>query len=197
MASRTNVFENVVERPRELLEDLDLRDRAEHLREWVGDPRERVAEVRERASEVRERAEELQEDLEPLLRRGAIQVLTLAQALLSVLMTVPRLIVRALGVTARLADRTERARETGHELSERARDLAHALPMSRKMRWKRRTKTSLIMLGAFGIGFVVGWFVAQRQLDELVEEAPVGLAPVAEPLREVADDGDERSGTGA
>ncbi len=237
MASRSSVLETVVERPLELLEDLDLRDRADEaskqlgkhtkdlrkrskeaakrgreltaeagefageLRDRAEDLRERVGDPRERAVEVRDRAEHLQEDLEPFLRKLAIDVLTLVRGLLGVLIAVPRLIVRALGALGDLADRAEVAREKGHELSERARDAAHSLPLSRKMRWQRRFRLSLVVAVAFGIGFVIGWFVAQRQLDELVEDAPVGLQPVAEPLRGVPGEGDGEptpgSGTGA
>lgn len=240
MASSSGVLEAITERPRELLDDLDLRDRAadlsrdvqkrrkdlrkrskkavkrtrkltaealdraEDLRERVGDPRERAAELREAAGEASEVVRDRAEDLEPVLRKLAIDLLTAIRGLIGVLMAVPRLIVRGLGFAGDLIDRAEVAREKGHEYSERALDVAHNLPLSRRMRWRRRVSTTLLVAIAFAIGFAVGWVLAQRAMDEVLEEVVDDvrppLQPVDDPADEAATDADHaepETGTGA
>ena len=208
MASPTGVLGAVTERPRELIDDLDLRKRskqaakhtrrltaeamdlAEDVRERVGDPRERVVEVRDAATEASEAVRDRAEDLEPVLRKLVIDLLTAFRGLIGVLMAVPRLIVRGLGMAGDLLDRTEVAREKGHEYSERALDVAHNLPLSRRMRWRRRVGTTLLLGVAFAIGFAVGWVLAQRAMEEVIDEAPAPLQPVGEPLHDVTDGGE-------
>ncbi len=244
MASRGGVLAAVADRPRELLDDLDLRDRvedvadelqkrskdlskdlrqgsqqaakrtreltgdalelAEDLRERVGDPRERAEELREAAIEAAETARERAEDLQPLVRRCAANVLQVFHGLLGVLLVVPRLMVSGLGALADLVDRAEvageKGREKGHELAERARDAAHAVPPSRRMRWKRRCTNAGLVGGGFAIGFAVGWFAARRAAEEPAEygfeDAPADLQPVGEPLRPVDEDEPTQPGTG-
>jgi hypothetical protein len=240
MASPSGVLEAITERPRELLDDLDLRDRAaglsrdvqkrrkdlrkrskkaakrtrkltaealdraEDLRGRIGDPRERAAELRDAAVDASESVRDRAEDLEPVLRKLAIDVLTVFRGLIGVLMAVPRLIVRGLGFAGQLIDRAELARQKGHEYSERALDAAHNLPLSRRMRWRRRVSTTLLIGLAFAVGFAVGWVLAQRALDEVLEEVVDDvrppLQPVEDPVEETvaAEDRDEpETGTGA
>lgn len=198
MASRNGVLEAVTERPRELFDDLDLRDRATDLAQDVQkrskDLRKRsqkaakqtrsfTADAMDRAEDLRDRAE----DLEPLMRKLAIDLLTGFRAFIGVLMVIPRLIVRGLGIFQDLLDRGEVAREKAHELSERARDVAHTVPMSRGMRRRRRVWTALLVTGGFAIGFATGWILANRARDVHEEEFPALLEPVGDPLQRVPE----------
>ena len=198
MASRNGVLEAVTERPRELFDDLDLRDRATDLAQDVQkrskdlrkrsqkaakQTRELTAEAVDRAEDLRDRAE----DLEPLMRKLAIDVLTAFRALIGVLMVIPRLVVRGLGIFQDLIDRSEVAREKGHELSERARDAAHAVPMSRGMRRRHRLWTALLVGGGFVVGFATGWILANRAREVREEEFPALLEPVGDPLQRVPE----------
>lgn len=221
MASRSGVLEAVTERPRELLDDLDLRDRAsgfadevqkrrkdlskrsqqaakrtrkltaeavdraEDLRGFVGDPRDRAEELREVALDVSGSVRDRAEDLQPLVRKLAIDVLTAFRAVIGVLLFVPQLIVRAIGLFGDLLDRAEVAKERGYELSERARDAAHAVPPSRRMRRRRRVRTTVLVGGGFVVGFVTGWLLAQRVQEVRDAELAPALQPVGEPLRPV------------
>ncbi len=220
MGNRGSGLAKIGERPREWLDDLDLkdlkdlpgdlrdrvgdpRDRIEELRDVVGNPRERVDELREVATETAETARERAEDLEPVLRQLAIQILTVFRALVGLLLIVPRLVVRGLGAVGDLLDRAEVAREKGYELSERARDVARSVPPSRRGRWKRRLLATTLFGAGFAIGFAIGWFTANRLQEDSFYEEPSGLQSRAEPLRPVPEDADAASddepgtGTGA
>lgn len=222
MASRTGVLDAVSERPRELLDDLDLRDlakdmqkrskdlrkrsakaakrtrklsadaleRAEDLRDRVGDPRDRARELQGAAVDATDYVRDRAEDLEPVLRRLVIDALVAFRAMIGVFMAVPRLIQRGLGLVGDLLDRSEVAQERAYEFSERAREAAHAVPMSRRMRRRRRVWTALLVGGGFAIGFVTGWVLANRARDAEEDELPALLEPVGDPLKSVPE-GDE------
>jgi len=218
MAKRGTVLSKVGDRPRAWLDDLDLDDLADDLRDRVedglerledlsdavGDPRDRVEDLRDAAVDTADAARGRWDDLQPTLRAAAIQLLRVVHAAIELAMFVPRLAVRALGAIGDLLDRAEVAREKGYELSERARDMAHAVPPSRRGRWKRRLSATVLVGVGFAIGFAVGWFAASRLQDDVLFEEPAGLEPIAEPLRPVPHetsegrDGDEpETGTGA
>lgn len=161
-----------------------------------------LEELRDRAEELRDRAEDASsavrdgiEDLGPLVRRTAINVLEAFQAILRVALALPRLAVKLLGLLRVAAVHAEDARERGHELSERARDRARAIPPSRRGRWANRARTAGVFGGGFAIGAAVGWLLAGRRAPEYLQDAPVVLQPVGDDAD--ADEGDAMDGSEA
>ncbi len=130
--------------------------------------RDRADQVLERADDVRERAPEMIEDLRPVVRRTEIRAWSLLRAATDVLLLVPRIVVRVLGV---LADTIDELADRGEHLAERGREVADSLPAARSTRRRRRVRGALWVTGGFAAGFVTGWLVAQRQAEELVYEA--------------------------
>lgn len=110
--------------------------------------------------------------VEPRARRAGIGALEVAQALLAVGVAVPRLVARALKIARVLTEQAESAQQRGHDLAERARDLAHSVPPSARFARSRRWKAfGWITLGFVG-GFIAGWVagdargLAARARDE-------------------------------
>jgi hypothetical protein len=156
--------------PRERLADLHLRGRLEGAREQAG---ELGHEVLERASEVRERVPELLEDLEPASRRARIKGWELVRTLIGVLLILPRLLVRLVGV---LPNVVERAAEQGGEVADRARHVAGSVPSVRHARRRRQRQLAAWTAGGFVAGAVTGWLLGRRTRPELTYEATVGDA---------------------
>ncbi len=163
-------------------------------------------ELRDRAEDLRDRAEDVStavrdgvDDLGPLLRRTVINVLEAFQAVLRVVLALPRLAVKLLGLLRVAAVHAEDARERGHELTERARDRARAIPPSRRGRWANRARTVGLFGGGFAAGAAVGWLLASRRAPEYLQDSPVVLQPVGDDVD--ADEGDAadgpEAGTGA
>lgn len=163
-------------------------------------------ELRDRAEDLRDRAEDASsavrdgiDDLGPLVRRTAINLLEAFQAILRVALALPRVALKLLGLLRVAAVHAEDARERGHELTERARDRARAIPPSRRGRWANRARTAGIFGGGFAAGATVGWLLASRRAPEYLQDAPVVLQPVGDDVD--ADEGDAtdgpEAGTGA
>jgi len=137
--------------------------------------------------EVTRRWHDLEEDL-PVdvdvetvgrqLERGAWQAVS---ALLSIVLLLPKLLVRGLGALGTLADDVS---ERGVVAGERAREVAGAVPPSKRDR-RRRTRRTAAWTGAgFGLGLLVGWILGRRDNTTVTyEPADVGahLSPAADP----------------
>lgn len=108
--------------------------------------------------------------------------------------------IAALRLVVRLLDRAssfvsvaeQRGEELGtqlsgraHELGERARDVAHQLPLSSRARRRSRLRTIGVAGAGFGLGAAVGYLVAARRGRTIVYEpagAPVHELAAVEPL---------------
>lgn len=136
--------------------------------------------------------EELPVDLEtvvPRLERGLWQAIRTA---LGVLLIVPKLLLRALGGLGTLADDVS---ERGLVVGERAREVAAAVPPSKRERRRGCWRTAAWTGTGFGVGLFVGWLVGRREqtmvtyepaeLGAHLEVAPVPPGPVAAPLDDV------------
>lgn len=153
-----------------------------------------LAERTEQAKgELQRRWQELEEDVPvdletvvPQLERGVWQVI---RAVLGVLLLVPRLLVRALGGLGTLA---EDVSERGLVVGERAREVAAAVPPSKRERRRHCWRTAAWTGAGFGVGLGVGWLLGRRdqamvtyepaELGAHLEAAPVPPGPVAAPL---------------
>jgi hypothetical protein len=133
--------------------------------------------------------EELPVDLEtvvPQLERSFWQA---ARAVLGVLLLVPKLLLRALRGVGTLADDVS---TRGLVVGERAREVAAAVPPSKRVRRQRRLRTAAWTGAGFGVGLFVGWLLGRREHDMVtyepaelgshLEAAPVPPGPVAAPL---------------
>jgi len=133
--------------------------------------------------------EELPMDMEtvvPQLERGLWQVV---RAALGVLLLLPKLLVRALGSFGSLADDVS---ERGLVAGERVREVAAAVPPSKRERRRRCLRTAAWTGAGFGVGLFVGWLLGRRQEEMVTYEpaelhahmdaAPVPPGPVAAPL---------------
>ena len=169
---------------------------------WVKETGSELAEragpvIAERTEHVREDLarrwhdleEELPMDMEtvgPQLERGLWQVI---RAALGVLLLLPKLLVRGLGSLGSLADDVS---ERGLVAGERVREVAAAVPPSKRERRRRCLRTAAWTGAGFGVGLAVGWFLGRRQEDMVTYEpadlsahldaAPVPPGPVAAPL---------------
>lgn len=172
-----------------------------------------VAERGEQAKDdLTRRWHELEEELPieietvgPQLERGLWQVV---RAALGVLLLLPKLLVRGLGSFGSLADDVSKR---GLVAGERAREVAAAVPPSKRERRRTSLRTAAWTGAGFGVGLCVGWLVGRRQ-EEMVtyepaelgahlETAPVPPGPVVAPLDiteeppvmldDVAEPGDE------
>ncbi len=149
-------------------------DSVQHGGRWLA---ARAEELPDQFAEVRQTTRRRVDELEPYATRARIGVLEVAQALIAVVLAVPRLVVRALSVTRVLAEQAEHAADRGHRLAERARDAAHSVEPSRRQRRRRRARETLLVGGGFGVGFVVGWIVgdarglaAQAEVESLAQQ---------------------------
>lgn len=98
--------------------------------------------------------------VEPRARKAGVGLLEVAQALLAVGVAVPRLVARALTIARSLTEHAEVAQRRGHEIAERARDFAHAVPPSKRHRRHQRLHAAgWLSLGLAG-GFAAGWVAA-------------------------------------
>jgi hypothetical protein len=133
--------------------------------------------------------EELPVDLEtvvPQLERSFWQA---ARAVIGVLLLVPRLLLRALRGVGTLADDVS---ARGLVVGERAREVAAAVPPSKRVRRQRRWRTAAFTGAGFGVGLFVGWLLGRREHDMVTYEpaelgshldaVPVPPGPVAAPL---------------
>ncbi|TVP69039.1 MAG: hypothetical protein EA340_07770 [Nitriliruptor sp.] len=172
------------------------------LASWAKDTGSDLAEragpvIAERSEQARDdlarRWHDLEEDLPvdvetvvPQVQRGLWQVV---RAALGVLLLLPKLLVRGLGGLGSLA---EDVSERGLVAGERAREVAAAVPPSKRERRRRCLRTAAWTGAGFGVGLCVGWLVGRRQ-EEMVtyepaelgahlETAPVPPGPVAAPL---------------
>lgn len=172
---------------------------------------------KERWEEVAQLPDDLRahyrQHVEPRARRASIGVLEIAQAVLAVGVAVPRLVAQALTIARVLTERAEVVQQRGHALSERARELAHAVPPStRQVRTRRWKVAGWLTLGFTG-GFVAGWIacdargLAARARDEeqaLRHAQVVALndsgrrdATIADDRHEAGSSGDRVVGRGA
>lgn len=127
------------------------------------------------------------------LERGLWQVIS---ASLSILLLVPKLLVRGLGALGDLADDVA---DRGVVVGERAREAAAAVPPSRRERRRRAARTAAWTGAGFGFGLLVGWLVGRRDDTTVTyEPADLGahLSPSVdpEPVPPAADTG---AGAGA
>jgi hypothetical protein len=168
---------------RERVQDLELtdrldevRDRAEHVRDEVVDRAEHVrADVVDRAGQVRDdvtdRVPAALEDLEPATRRARMAGWEVLRRSIGVLLILPRLLVRLLGALPPLV---ERAADQGADLADRSREAAAAVPAVRRRRERRRTQLALWTAGGFALGVLVGWLLGRRRREEVTYEATQG-----------------------
>ncbi len=147
-----------------------------------------LAERAEQArSEVARRWHDLEEEL-PVevdvekvglqVERGVWQA---ASALLSILLLLPKLLVRALGSLGTLADDVA---DRGVIAGERAREVAGTVPPSRRDRRRSAVRTAAWTGAGFGFGLVVGWVLGKRETTTVTyEPADIGahLSPTADP----------------
>jgi len=120
-------------------------------------------EVRERVDGLRDLVEEV--DIEPAVRRARIGVWQVVRSLAGAVAALARLAPRGLAALSSVVDE---ASERGAEVSERARELATAVPPSRRDRRRR--------LG-------VGWFLARRSVSpgaQDIEQQAAGEDAVGE-----------------
>lgn len=172
------------------------------LASWAKDTGADLAEragpvIAERTGQAREdltrRWHELEEELPvdietvaPQLERGLWQVV---RAALGVLLLLPKLLVRGLGSIGSLADDVS---ERGLVAGERVREVAAAVPPSKRERRRRCLRTAAWTGAGFGVGLFVGWLLGRRQEEMVTYEpavlgahldaAPVPPGPVAAPL---------------
>ena len=198
--SRAQLLERM-EEAREVLAARAKTGSAE-LATWAKDTGADLAEragpvIAERSEQARDdlarRWHELEEELPvemetvvPQLERGLWQVV---RAALGVLLLLPKLLVRGLGSLGSLADDVS---ERGLVAGERAREVAAAVPPSKRERRRRCLRTAAWTGAGFGVGLCVGWLVGRRQeemvtyepaeLGSHLETAPVPPGPVAAPL---------------
>ena len=138
-------------------------------------------------TEVTRRWHELEEEL-PVevdvekvgrhVERGLWQVIS---ALLSILLLVPKLLVRALGSLGTLADDVA---DRGVIAGERAREVVATVPPSRRDRRRRAARTAAWTGAGFGVGLLVGWLVGKRDTATVTyEPADLGahLGPAVDP----------------
>lgn len=139
-----------------------LADVPERAREVGGELRGRVTDI---VGEVSHRVADATSAMpdRATARRAGIGVLEIAQAVLGVVIAVPRMITRALTIARALTERAEVLAERGHELSQRAREVAHAVEPSRRDRRRHRLGAVGLVAAGFGAGFAAGWFAAERR----------------------------------
>ncbi len=153
-----------------------------------------IAERTEQAkSDLQRRWHELEEELPidtetvvPQLERGLWQAV---HAGLGALLLVPGLLVRALRGLGTVADDVS---ERGLVVGERAREVAAAVPPSKRERRRRRWRTAGWTGAGFGVGLFVGWLVGRREHDMVtyepaelgahLETTPGPPGPVAAPF---------------
>lgn len=119
--------------------------------------------------QLRERLDDV--DLEPQVRRAKIGFWGAIRALVGALVAVPGAAARGLGALSVVADE---AAERGSELSARSREIARAVPITRRQRRRARTRTAAWSVGGFVVGVAagaVGGFLLARRKPELVDEA--------------------------
>ncbi len=144
--------------------------------------------VQHAAAQVRERLPEdvgdavrtgIETRARPAVTRSRVAGWELVRAAVDAVIAVLRWVPRALSSASDVA---EIASERGVELSERARDVAAAVPPSRRVRRRRRGRLVLVTAGGLGFGVVLGWLLARRaqRLRDgvLVEVADVAPNPV-------------------
>ncbi len=137
--------------------------------------------ISERAAQARDEAARRWHDLEEELpvdvdvekvgrqiERGVWQVIS---SLLSVLLLVPKLLVRGLGALGRFADDLG---DRGVVAGERAREAVAAVPPSRRDRRRRTLRTAAWTGAGFGAGILVGWVLGRRD-DTTVSYEPAGI----------------------
>ena len=135
-------------------------------------------EVRERVDGLRDLVEEV--DIEPAVRRARIGVWQVVRSLAGAVAALARLAPRGLAALSSVVDE---ASERGAEVSERARELATAVPPSRRDRRRRRLRTAAWAGGGFGVGLGVGWFLARRSVSpgaQDIEQQAAGEDAVGE-----------------
>lgn len=135
-----------------------------------GQLRDRADDLRDRADDLRDRLPELREDLDPVVRRARVGLWEALRVLVSALLVLPRVAVRALGVTAEAVTvlTGQRAR-----VAERAREAAHRFPEPTRVVVRRRLRTGVLVTAAFVVGAALGWLLARsRSDDELRFDAP-------------------------
>lgn len=104
-----------------------------------------------------------QRHVEPRARRAGVGVLELGQALIAVAVAVPRLVSKSLTIARVLTERAEAASRRGHEVAEKTREFAHAVPPSaREIRSRRWRVVGWLSLGFAG-GFAAGWIVGDAR----------------------------------
>jgi hypothetical protein len=138
--------------------------------------------VRAASSHLAEELGERLEDAPPpaeVARRSRIRLWELAKAAVEVAIATLRFVVRMLDRAGRVA---EGATERGQELSERARDVVHTLPTSRRARRRAQLRTAALTGTGFGVGLGIGYLLGSRRGETVVYE-PAG-APV-QPLSSV------------
>jgi hypothetical protein len=130
-------------------------------------------------------AEELGERLEDapppgeVARRSRIRLWELVRTSVEVAIAALRFIVRMLNRAGSVA---KEATERGQELSERARDVVHTLPVSRRARRRAQLRTAAYTGAGFGLGLGIGYLLGSRRGETLTYE-PAGAA--ATPLSSV------------
>ncbi len=149
----------------------DVRARAANLQQQV---RGVAGDVADNADESLHRLRAVVEDRkdawEEPSRRVQLGFFGAAQAVLSVLLAMPRMVVRALTIARQLTERAEEAKAIGDRYGQRARELAHRLEPSRRDRRRQRARTAGVVIASATVGFGLG-MVAERLRRQRVEEA--------------------------
>jgi hypothetical protein len=141
-----------------------LGDLPQRARELADDLRERTIDLAGDLQEQVVHTANTLPDREELTRRAGIGVLEGAQAVIGLVVAVPRLFVRALRIARELTERAERVADHSHELRARARRVAQAVEAPRRARRRRRVESVGLVAAGFGVGVAVGWFVADRRI---------------------------------
>ncbi len=141
------------------------------------DLRDRAADVRDEAlSRLHDLEDDLPVDVDDLTERGRkgvrcarIGVWQVVQALGTLLLVVPRMLVRGLGL---LSEALDELVGRGAEVSERVKDVADRVPDSRRTRRRDVARRA----GWVGVGFLgglaAGWTLASRRAPLVTYEAP-------------------------
>lgn len=138
----------------------DVSDRIEAARGRAVDVTETA---RDRATELagtaRDRAGDLAHDLEPKARDLGDRVSGVFRTLLAVLLPLPTVLSKVLGVLSNLSG----------GVAERGRELADRVEPPKSSKRRSKLRTALWFLGGFGAGAATGWVVHARMHEEPVD----------------------------
>ena len=126
-----------------------------------------------RLGEVRDHVD-LDIEVEPIVHKAQLGFWQVVGAIGGALLTIPRVLVRALALLSSSVDEVlTRSADVGADLAERTREVAAAVPPSRRDRRQDRLRAAGFIGAGFGVGFLAGWIVGRRgEASEMFDELP-------------------------